>query len=202
MLDGLPRPLGRPLTAPLASVTRRTTLAGCSTPCHASAAMRRRACDARMVHGRCSAEQHASQLAHQAWKRMEGRRVERGAAGRGVGGHSCKHGCVCDGRCGRHELGCTLLPVSAEARVPDTWNLVEIWACASRHRIYLVVCTLYLLPTLMNAYRVPSIITGLRTTETRASSHESGYAHNLQSPHYGVQRSAQTLWSDDGVRNI
>ena len=83
-------------------------------------------------------------------------------------------------------FSCTLLPVSAEARVPDTWNLVEIWACASRHRIYLVVCIVYLLPTLMNAYRVPSIITGLRTTETRASSHESGYAHNLQSPHYGV----------------
>ena len=112
--------------------------------------------------------------------------MERGAAGRGVGGHSCKHGCVCDGRCGRHELGCTLLPVSAEARIPDTWNLVEIWACASRHRIYLVVCIVYLLPTLMNAYRVPSIITGFRTTETRASSHESGYAHNLQNAHYDV----------------
>ena len=175
MLDGLPRPLGRPLTAPLASVTRWTILADCSTPCHASEAMRRRSCDARLMRGWCSAEQRASQLAQHVWKLMEGRRVERGAAGRGVGGHSCKHGCVCDGRCGRHELGCTLLPVSAEARVPDTWNLVEIWACASRHRIYLVVCIVYLLPTLMNAYRVPSIITRLGTSVTRVASRKSGY---------------------------
>ena len=53
-------------------------------------------------------------------------------------------------------FGCTLLPVSAEARVPDTQNLVEMWVCASRHCIYLVACTVDLLSTLTNAYRVPS----------------------------------------------
>ena len=34
--------------------------------------------------------------------------------------------------------------------------------------------------------RVPSIITGLHTTETRVSSHESGYVNNLQNLHYDV----------------
>ena len=183
VLDGLPPPLGRPLTAPLASVTRRMILAACSTPCHAHEAITRRSCDASLTHGWCSAEQHASQLAQHAWKRMEGRRMERGAAARGVGGVPCKHGRIYDGRCGRLDLGCTLLPVSAKARFPHTRNLMEIWACAFRHRIYLVACTVDLLPTLTNAYRVPSIITGLRTTETRVSSHESGYAHNLQNTH-------------------
>ena len=114
--------------------------------------------------------------------------MERGAAARGVGGVPCKHGRIYDGRCGRLDLGCTLLPVSAKARFPHTRNLMEIWACAFRHRIYLVACTVDLLPTLTNAYRVPSIITGLRTTETRVSSHESGYAHNLQNAHYDVFR--------------
>ena len=83
-------------------------------------------------------------------------------------------------------FGCTLLPVSAEARVPDTQNLVEMWVCASRHCIYLVACTVDLLSTLTNAYRVPSITTSLHTTETRVSSHESGYVNNLQNLHYDV----------------
>ena len=203
MLDGLPPPLGRPLTAPLASMTRRMILAGCSTPYHASAAIRRRSCDARLTHGWCSAEQHASQLAQHAWKRMEGRRMERGAAARGVGGVTCKHGRIYDGRCGRLDLGCTLLPVSAKARFPHTRNLMEIWACAFRHRIYLVACTVDLLPTLTNAYRVPSIITGLRTTETRVSSHESGYANNLQNTHYDVGKAVLvTSLVSSTTRNI
>ena len=88
-----------------------------------------------------------------------------------------------------------VLPVSAKARIPDTRNLVEIWVCASRHRIYLVICTVNLLSTLTNAYRVPNIITGLRTTETRVSSHESGYVNNLQNLHYDVIRAVASLVS-------
>ena len=113
--------------------------------------------------------------------------MERGAAARGVGGLYCTHGRVCDGRCGRLELGCTLLPVSAKARVPDTPNLVQVWVGASTHRIYLAVCTVDMLPTLTNAYWVPRIITSLGTTETRVSSHESGYVNNLQNLHYDVR---------------
>ena len=186
MLDGVPRTLGRPLTAILASATRRATLTGRITPCLASEAMSCRSHDARVRCGWCSAEQRGSQLAQHAWKRMEGRRMERGAAARGVGGLYCTQGRVCDGRCGRLELGCTLLPVSAKARVPDTPNLVEVWVGASTHRIYLVVCTVDMLPTLTNAYWVPRIITSLGTTETRVSSHESGYVNNLQNLHYDV----------------
>ena len=92
-------------------------------------------------------------------------------------------------------FGCTLLPVSAEARVPDTQNLVEMWVCASRHCIYLVACTVDLLSTLTNAYRVPSITTILHTTETRVSSHESGYVNNLQNPHYDVTMSRCGVFS-------
>ena len=176
MLDGLPRPLGRPLTAPLASVTRWTILADCSTPCHASEAMRRRSCDARLMRGWCSAEQRASQLTWHAWKWMEGRSVERRTAGRGVGGLFRKHGRVSDGRCDCDVLACTCVAGTQRTSLPDTQNLVEVWVGASRHRISLVVCTVDLLLTPTNAYRVPSIITGLRTTETRVSSHESGYA--------------------------
>ena len=77
--------------------------------------------------------------------------------------------------------------MSAKARVPDTPNLVQVWVGASTHRIYLAVCTVDMLPTLTNAYWVPRIITSLGTTETRVSSHESGYVNNLQNPHYDVE---------------
>ena len=114
--------------------------------------------------------------------------MERGTAGRVVGGPFCKHGRVrAKVVAVASSFGCTLLPVSAEARVPDTQNLVEMWVCASRHCIYLVACTVDLLSTLTNAYRVPSITTSLHTTETRVSSHESGYVNNLQNPHYDVE---------------
>ena len=186
MLDGLPRPLGRPLTAPLASVTRWTILADCSTPCHASEAMRRRSCDARLMRGWCSAEQRASQLAQHVWKLMEGRRVERGEAERGAGGHFGISGGLSEGRCDRDMLACTRVPCTQRMSLPDTRNLVEVWARASRHRIYLVVCTVDLLLTLTNAYRVPSIITGLGTAVERVARHESGYANNLQIAHYDV----------------
>ena len=94
MLDGVPRTLGRPLTARVASATRRATFAGRSTPCLACEAMRCRSCDARLMCGWCSAEQRGSQLAQHDWKRMEGRRMERGAAVRGA---PLKHTLYIDG---------------------------------------------------------------------------------------------------------
>ena len=174
-LDGVPRPVGRPLTAALASATRRTALASCSTPCLASAAMRSRSWYARMMRGWCSAEQRASQLVWHAWKWMEGRRMERGTAGRGVGGLCRKHGRVSDGRCDCDVLACTCVAGTQRTSLPDTQNLVEVWVGASRHRISLVVCTVDLLLTPTNAYRVPSIITRLGTSVTRVSSRKSGY---------------------------
>ena len=174
-LDGVPRPVGRPLTAPLRSATRWTTSAGCSTPCLASAAMRSRSWCARMMHGCCSAEQRASQLTWHAWKWMEGRSVERRTAGRGVGGLCRKHGRVSDGRCDCDVLACTCVAGTQRTSLPDTQNLVEVWVGASRPRISLVVCTVDLLLTPTNAYRVPSIITRLGTSVTRVASRKSGY---------------------------
>ena len=121
MLDGVPRTLGRPLTASLASATRRATLAGRSTPCLASTAMRYRSHDGCVSRGWCSAEQPASQVLSDAWKRMEGRRMERGTAGRVVGGPFCKHGRVCEGRCGRLEL--RLYSVAGERRSARSGHL-------------------------------------------------------------------------------
>ena len=149
MLDGVPRTLGRPLTASLASATRRATLAGRrrSTPCLASTAMRYRSHDGCVSRGWCSAEQPASQVLSDAWNRMEARGG--GWSGERPGeswavlsasmAASAKVVAVAS------SFGCTLLPVSAEARVPDTQNLVEMWVCASRHCIYLVACTVDLL---------------------------------------------------------
>ena len=102
--------------------------------------------------------------------------MERRTAGRGVGGLCRKHGRVSDGRCDCDVLACTCVAGTRRTSLPDTQNLVEVWVGASRHRISLVVCNVDVLLTPTNAYRVPSIITGLHTTETRVSSHESGYA--------------------------
>ena len=101
-------------------------------------------------------------------------------------GHFGISGGLSEGRCDRDMLACTHVPCTQRMSLPDTRNLVEVWARASRHRIYLVVCTVDLLLTLTNAYWVPSIITGLGTAVERVARHESGYANNLQIAHYNV----------------
>ena len=92
LLDGLPRPRGRPLTATLASVTRCVTLPGRSTPCLASIARRSCSCVAICMHGMSSVDGHVAQLAWHAWRRMEGWRMARGEAERGMGDVYCKLG--------------------------------------------------------------------------------------------------------------
>ena len=120
MLDGVPRPLGRPLPASMASATRRATMAGRSTPRRVSAAMRSRTCDASWMHGLCSVEACVSQLARHAWRRVEGRRMTRGAAERGAGGLCRTFGFVSDGRCDQLVLVCTRGPGAWRTALPDT----------------------------------------------------------------------------------
>ena len=120
MLDGVPRALGRPLPASMASTTRRTTMAGHSTPCRVSAAVRGRSCAASRMLGWCLAEACASTLERHAWKRMEGRWMTRGAAERGADGHCRTFGLVSDGRCNQLVLACTRVPSAWRTALPDT----------------------------------------------------------------------------------
>ena len=151
MLGSLPRPLGRPLIATLASVTRCATLPGRSIACLASIARRSCSCVTICMHGMCSVEAHVAQLAWHAWRRMEGRRMARGETERGMGDVSCKLGRICDGRCGCRVLVCTLVAGTQRMSHPDTRNLVEVWSGASRHGIYLVECIVNVLPIIPNA---------------------------------------------------
>ena len=133
MLDGVPRRLGQPLTASMASANRRATMTGRSAPCLASTAIACGSYDARLMLGWCSAEQRAPQLAQHAWELMEGQRMKRREAERGADGLCRKYGRVSDGCFGCDALACTLVAGAQRASLPDTGNLVEVWAGASRH---------------------------------------------------------------------
>ena len=119
--------------------------------------------------------------------------MERRTAGRGVGGLYRKHGRVSDGRCDRDVLACTCVAGTQRTSLPDTQNLVEVWVGASRHRISLVVCTVDLLLTPTNAYRVPSIITRLGTSVTRVASRKSGYVRFSEPVENVVECSSESL---------